>query len=161
MTDICLIPDYSHLKSWRLFHPYSAEPVNLSSTSGVAWSYSGQPFPKLAKFAGGHFPSVKLEITFSDSLKYMLGFDDDKITFQSENEWVQENIEPAQSVRAKYLPDIENGVSNLYIYCNELESSIVGDSNSELLCIIPLSNQQEQPIGANISYRPPSTRKKF
>ena len=91
----------------------------------------------------------------------MLGFDDDKITFQSENEWVQENIEPSQSVRAKYLPDIENGVSNLYIYCNELESSIVGDSNSELLCIIPLSNQQEQPIGANISYKPPSTRKKI
>ena len=74
---------------------------------------------------------------------------------------VQEKIEPAQSVRAKYLPDIENGVSALYIYCNELESSIVGDSNSELLCIIPLSNQQEQPVGANISYQPPSTRKKF
>ena len=90
----------------------------------------------------------------------MLGFDN-KITFQSQNEWVKENIEPAQSVRDTYLPDIENGVSNLYIYCNELESNIVGDSNSELLCIIPLSNQQEQPIGANISYQPPSTRKKF
>ena len=149
-------------KSWRLFHPYSAEPVFLTSGSGgVAWTHIGQPFPKLAKFAGGHFPSAKLEITFSDSLKYMLGFDDDKITFQSENEWVQENIEPAQSVRAKYLPDIENGVSALYIYCNELESSIVGDSNSELLSIIPLSNQQDQPVGANISYQPPSTRKKF
>ena len=143
-------------KTCRLFHPYSA-----SGSGRTAWTYSGQPFPKLAKFAGGHFPSVKLEITFSDSLQYMLGFDDDKITFQSENDWVQENIEPAQSVRAKYLSDIENGVSNLYIYCNELESSIVGDSNSELLCIIPLSNQQEQPIGANISYQPPSTRKKI
>ena len=112
----------NHLKSWRLFHPYTAELVNLSSTSsGVGWSHYGQPFPKQVKFADGHFPSVKLEITFSDSLKYMLGFDDNKLTFQSQNEWVKENIEPAQSVRAKYLPDIENGVSNLYIYCNELE----------------------------------------
>ena len=147
-------------KSWRLFHSYNSKFVKFT-TKGGGVLYQGQPFPKLAKFAGGHFPSVKLEITFSDSLKYMLGFDDDKITFQSENEWVQENIEPAQSVRAKYLPDIENGVSALYIYCNELESSMVGDSNSELLCIIPLSNQQDQPVGANISHQPPSTRKKF
>ena len=58
----------------------------------------------------------------------MLGFDDNKIIFQSQNEWVKENTEPAQSVRATYLPDIENSVSNLYIYCHELESSIVGTS---------------------------------
>ena len=109
-------------KSWRLFHPYNSKLVKFTGKGGGVF-YQGQPFPKLAKFAGGHFPSVKLEITFSDSLKYMLGFDDDKITFQSENEWVQENIEPAQSVRAKYLPDIENGVSSMYIYCNELESN--------------------------------------
>ena len=61
-------------KTWRLFHPYSAEPVALTSGSGgTAWTYGGEPFPKLAKFVGAHFPSVKLEITFSDSLKYMLG----------------------------------------------------------------------------------------
>ena len=58
-------------------------------------------------------------------------------------------ITTAQSVLSDYLP----GLNKIYIYCDELERVLVGDTLAELLAIIPIDwSKQGTGTGELINY---------
>ena len=62
-------------------------------------------------------------------------------------------ITTAQSVLSDYLPDVSEGLNKIYIYCDELERVLVGDTLAELLAIIPIDwSKQGTGTGELINY---------
>ena len=55
----------------------------------------------------------------------------------------------------KFMPDMSNGVKKLYIYCDEVEQSIVGDTKARLLVTIPIK-VEDQGSPSLSTYEPPS-----
>ena len=47
----------------------------------------------------------------------------------------------------------------MFIYCDQLEGISVGNTISELLCIVPINKEQGEE--ETLSYTPPSTERKF
>ena len=39
----------------------------------------------------------------------------------------------------KYMPDVSNGITEFFIYCDEVEQSIVGDVKARLSAIVPIN----------------------
>ncbi|CAB3995180.1 Hypothetical predicted protein [Paramuricea clavata] len=66
----------------------------------------------------------------------------------------------ACSFMGKALPDISNGIDKMFVYCEQLEMSVVGDTYAPLLAIIPL-NGSDRGSGALCTYTPPSTRRRL
>ena len=58
------------------------------------------------------------------------------------------------------LPDISDGIDKMFIYCEQLEMSIVGDTYAPLLAIVPLK-EKDWGNGSFCVYTPPDTRRKF
>ncbi|CAB3995355.1 Hypothetical predicted protein [Paramuricea clavata] len=58
------------------------------------------------------------------------------------------------------LPDISDGVDKMFIYCEQLEMSIVGDTYAPLLAIVPLK-EKDRGNGSLCVYTPPDTRQQF
>ena len=88
--------------------------------------------------------NVELEFNLSDALKYTLGFRKDKeITISSLVDYASESFNSTgHFLEVKYLPDINNGVNNMFIYCVQSEDVPVGNTISELLCIVPIDKEQ-------------------
>jgi hypothetical protein len=61
---------------------------------------------------------------------------------------------------SKFLPDISGGVDKMFIYCEELEMSIVGDTYARLLAMVPLK-AKNRGTGALCVYTPPDVRRKL
>jgi hypothetical protein len=55
----------------------------------------------------------------------------------------------------KFMPDMSNGVKKLYIYCDEVEQSIVGDTKARLLVTIPIK-VEDQGSASLSTYEPPA-----
>ena len=55
----------------------------------------------------------------------------------------------------KYLTDITNGINTIFIYCNEVARSIVGDTNSRLLTCVHIQ-KDDGVSGELVSYTPPA-----
>ena len=66
----------------------------------------------------------------------------------------------ACSYMSKFLPDISGGVDKMFIYCEELEMSIVGDTYARLLAMVPLK-AKNRGTGALCVYTPPDVRRKL
>ena len=91
----------------------------------------------------------------------MLGFKLEDLHFEQVND---DNtlITTAQSVLSDYLPDVSDGLNKFYIYCDELERVLVGNTSAELLAIIPIDwSKQGQGTGELISYSVDKVKKKF
>ena len=91
----------------------------------------------------------------------MLGFKLEDLHFEQVND---DNtlITTAQSVLSDYLPDVSDGLNKFYIYCDELERVLVGDTSAELLAIIPIDwSKQGQGTGELISYSVDKVKKKI
>ena len=43
----------------------------------------------------------------------------------------------------KYIPDMSNVIGNMFIYCDEVEQSIVGDVKARLLAMIPIDSENQ------------------
>ena len=91
----------------------------------------------------------------------MLGFKLEDLHFEQVND---DNtlITTAQSVLSDYLPDVSDGLNKFYIYCDELERVLVGNTSAELLAIIPIDwSKQGQGTGELISYSVDKVKKKI
>ena len=49
---------------------------------------------------------------------------------------------------------MSNGITEFFIYCDEVEQSIVGDVKARLLAIVPI-NLEDQGSASLCSYKPP------
>ncbi len=85
---------------------------------------------------------------YSPKLQYMLGLE--KVDFSDDY----------KSYWGKNMTDIMDGVNKMFIYCDEVEASVVGDSNSKLLAIVPIE-LNGQGTGQLFSYSPPIIPKKL
>ena len=91
----------------------------------------------------------------------MLGFKLEDIHFEQTNDDTT-LITTAQSVLSNYLPDVSDGLNKFYIYCDELERVLVGDTSAELLAIIPIDwSKQGTGTGELINYSADKIKKKF
>ena len=95
------------------------------------------------------------------ALKYTLGLGtDQEITISLSVDYTSESFNSTgHFLEAKYLPDINNWVNDMFIYCDQLEGIPVGNTISELLCIVPIDKKQGE--GETVSYAPPSTNRRF
>ena len=55
----------------------------------------------------------------------------------------------------KFLPDMSNGVKKIYVYCDEVDQSIVGDVKARLLVTIPIK-VEDQGSASLRTYSPPT-----
>jgi hypothetical protein len=60
----------------------------------------------------------------------------------------------------KYMPDMTNGINKMFVYCDEVLPSIVGNTPSRLWCIVNLE-MEKQGSGTLCSYAPPDVSRKL
>lgn len=86
-------------------------------------------------------------VELSEQLKYICGLDNSVLK---------------EPVVAKYLPDLSNTLSNLFVYSDIVKETHVGNKYVNLLRIIPFGDipfgQNFSRIFPNVQYRPPSTK---
>ena len=104
---------------------------------------------------------ISLLLKLSKKLAFMLGFKLEDLHFEQENN--NETINTtAQTILSDYLPDVSDGLNKFYIYCDELERVLVGDTSAELLAIIPIDwVKQGTGTGELINYSVDKVKKKF
>ena len=61
----------------------------------------------------------------------------------------------ATTFYGKYLTDITNGINTIFVYCDKVARSVVGDTNSRLLTCIHIQ-KDNAATGELVSYTPPS-----
>ena len=94
-------------------------------------------------------------------MAFILGFKLQVLHFQQKVDGEQV-ISTAQSILSDYLPDVSDGLNKFYIYCEELERILVGDTSSELLAIVPIDwEKQGNGSGQLINYSADKAKKKF
>ena len=112
---------------------------------------------------------VDLKLRLSSDLAYLLGFRSDLLVFKnfdytSVGVWngnkrlKKHDVNLFVTKVGDFLPDITVGVSKAYIYCEQMEKSLVGDSSSELLCVIPIK-REGQGTGESVCYSTPIDKK--
>ena len=104
---------------------------------------------------------INLTITLSKKLAFILGFKQSVLHFLQEidNETINST---AQTIFSDYSPDVSDGLNKFYIYSDELERVLVGDTSSELLAIVPINwAKQGEGSGELINYQCDKAKKKF
>jgi hypothetical protein len=66
----------------------------------------------------------------------------------------------ACSYMGKILPDISDGIDKMFIYCDQVEMLVVGDTYARLLAIVPLK-PKDRGNGSLCVYTPPDIRRKL
>ena len=104
---------------------------------------------------------ISLVPKLSPKLAFMLGFKlEDLHLEQTKDE--ETVISTARSILSDYLPDVSDGLNKFYIYCDELERVLVGDTSAELLAIVPIDwSKQGTGTGELINYTVDKILKKF
>jgi hypothetical protein len=119
-----------------------------------------------------------IDIEMTETLKYMLGLSklvihpdvaqykqqvlEHAINPQSDWVYISEFLISYHSfnreytmVYGQYSTDITNGINTIFIYCDEVARSVVGDTNSRLLTCVHI--QKDNAVsGELISYTPPA-----
>ena len=103
-----------------------------SSTTGKAYDgsilnkfhLSSKPCENLQKKF-----KIDLTLDLSKKLAFILGFKLQTLHFQQSLDG-EELISTAQSVLSDYLPNVSDGLNKFYIYCEELEIILVGDTSA-------------------------------
>ena len=67
----------------------------------------------------------------------MLGFINHDLHFE---QVVDGNVinSTAPIILSDFLPDVSDGLNKFYIYCEQLERVLIGDTSAELLSIVPI-----------------------
>ena len=158
---------FSVLNGGRIGVTYNIQRDYWFSDATITMANQGTPAQIFQVFPQNTDDGNELEIEITDTLKYILGlreitihplvkeFKDndvtltgtsiDKATFDSYN-WFhfmnkankQGQNSFACSYMGKNLPDISDGIDKMFIYCDQVEMSIVGDTYARLLAIVPL-----------------------
>ncbi|GBL66040.1 hypothetical protein AVEN_190431-1 [Araneus ventricosus] len=76
-------------------------------------------------------------VTFGEKLRDMLGFTQD--TFEHGD------------YKAEYVLELRAGITEIYVYCDIIAPSLVGDSLASILKIIPIANEHNEQIVKNFS----------
>lgn len=101
---------------------------------------------------------IQFEFNMSETLAFMLGFNNSSIVITKDKTKINNNNE----LIADHLPDVSDGLNKMFIYCEELEATLVGDSYSELLTTVPIQwSGQGKANGELVCYEPKKTLKKF
>ncbi|GIY44418.1 uncharacterized protein CDAR_249281 [Caerostris darwini] len=80
---------------------------------------------------GLHVPQNTI-VTFGEKLKDLLGFD--RRTFGQGD------------YKSEYAIELRAGMTEVYVYCNIVSASLVGDSAASILKIIPVANEHNDQI---------------
>ena len=91
----------------------------------------------------------------------MLGFINHDLHFE---QVVDGNVinSTAPIILSDFLPNVSDGLNKFYIYCEELERVLIGDTSAELLSIVPIDwTKQGKGSGELICYVPDKAKKKF
>ncbi|GIY24626.1 uncharacterized protein CDAR_572331 [Caerostris darwini] len=80
---------------------------------------------------GLHVPRNTI-VTFGEKLKELLGFNNE--TF------VQGDY------KSEYVLELRAGITEVYVYCDIVSASLVGDSSASILKIIPVANEHNDQI---------------
>ena len=125
----------------------------------------------------------ELEIDITPTLAYMLGLstfviDPSVVKYKTEQlaldnslkdktwyHFMNKSYNTGQNLFActfygAYLPDISDGIDKMFIYCDEVEMSIVGDTYARLLAIVHLKGENRGD-GSLCLYTPPDIRRKL
>ena len=97
---------------------------------------------------GAQFRRLNVSFTLSEKLKYMLGLDEVEFNEGYTAYW------------GKNLPDIMDGINKIFIHCDKVEASIVGDSKSCLLAIASIE-LDGQGSGGLFTYSLPNIRREL
>ena len=65
-----------------------------------------------------------------------------------------------KTIYGKWLPDMSNGLDKMFIYCDQIQTSIVGDSKSQLLAIVPIK-MEGKGSSALCTHTPPDVSRKL
>ena len=104
---------------------------------------------------------INMVITLSQKLGFILGFKQNVIHFIQEIDNTPINS-TVQSIFSDYSPDVSDGLNKFYIYCEELERVLVGDTSSELLAVVPINwEKQGKGNGELITYQCDNSKKQF
>ena len=155
---------FAILNGGRIGVTYSLERTYWHSDESILYANKGLPAQYFQEFSQTTEDGDELEIELTKTLKYMLGMNDFKVHplvqefktnyfhktgvsidantlagynwFHFMNKAYEAGNNPyACSYMGKYLPDISDGIDKMFIYCNEVENSIVGDTYVRLLAI--------------------------
>ncbi|GFV21548.1 uncharacterized protein TNCV_5121351 [Trichonephila clavipes] len=85
---------------------------------------------------GLHVPPHTV-VMFGEKLKDLLGFSQD--TFEQGD------------YKSEYVLELRAGITEVYVYCDIIAPSLVGDSLASILKIIPVANEQNEQIVKNFS----------
>ena len=91
----------------------------------------------------------------------MLGFINHDLHFE---QVVDGNVinSTAPIILSDFLPNVSDGLNKFYIYCEQLERVLIGDTSAELLSIVPIDwTKQGKGSGELICYVPDKAKKKF
>ena len=77
-----------------------------------------------------------MTIKLSPKLAFILGFINHDLHFEQVVDGDVINS-TAQIILSDFLPNVSDGLNKFYIYCEELEKVLVGDTSAELLSIVP------------------------
>ncbi|GFY22032.1 uncharacterized protein TNCV_3296761 [Trichonephila clavipes] len=72
------------------------------------------------------------KVTFGEKLSNMLGF--------------QMNTFTEGNYKSDYILELRAGITEVYVYCNIISSSLVGDVSAPILKIIPIANEYKEQI---------------
>ncbi|GBO42276.1 hypothetical protein AVEN_173274-1 [Araneus ventricosus] len=85
---------------------------------------------------GLHVPQHTV-VTFGEKLKDLLGFS--RQTFDHGD------------YKSEYVLELRAGITEVYVYCDIVSPSLVGDSLASILKIIPVANEHSEQIVKNFS----------
>ncbi|CAB3977267.1 Hypothetical predicted protein [Paramuricea clavata] len=191
---------FTHLNNGRIGVTYTLEREYWHSDVTIKRITTQPPHQIFEVFPQNTCESDEFQMTFTESLEYILGLQQIKIhpdvqatkdyyttlkasgsrmfvtRIQKSNPSVEEdpnlgitwynfmnktndceNNNFACSFMGKALPDISNGIDKMFVYCDQLEMSIVGDTYAPLLAVVPLKDDV-RGTGALSVYTPPNTR---
>ncbi|CAB3977904.1 Hypothetical predicted protein [Paramuricea clavata] len=173
--------NFTILNNSRIGVTYSIEREYWHSDETIKRVGSKPPHQIFNVFSQNTDNGDEFEMVFTESLEYMLGMREIKLHPDVIKKKLQRSLFPstikasfyymnktnasgdnkfACSFMGKALPDISNGVDKMFVYCEQLEMSVVGDTYAPLLIIVPLNNN-DRGSGALQVYTPPNTRRRL
>ncbi|CAB3980636.1 Hypothetical predicted protein [Paramuricea clavata] len=179
---------FTLLNNGRIGVTYNIEREYWHSNTHIKRVTTKPPHQVFQAFSQNTAEGDEFEMMYTKSLEYMLGLRklivhpdvvETKLAWERGSFFFANHLNPphnlyrfmnktnesgdnnfACSFMGEALPDISNGIDKMFVYCEQLEMSIVGDTYAPLLAIVPLKGK-DRGSGALCVYTPPSTRHKL
>ena len=117
----------------------------------VEESYDGHPLHNY--HLSNKSSNMRIKLTLSEKLCFMLGFNktNEEIIFDQNTD---------NTIESSFLPDPSDGINKIFIYCEEIERTLVGDTSAELLTTVPIQ-RQGRGSGSLFCFNPVKSQKKL